>query len=148
MLARLSPAATRAVRAHRAAGHHTVLVTGAVAPLVRPVATLFDEVVAAELAVGPDGRCTGFLSRPPLVGEARAAWLRHRAGERGWDLPASYAYADSASDLPLLRAVGNPVVVDPDVRLSRVARQHRWPVEAWHARSAAGAVTASREPTR
>jgi fatty acyl-CoA reductase len=66
------------------------------------------------------------------VGESRAAWLRHRADEAGWDLAASYAYADSASDLPLLRAVGHPVVIDPDVVLSRVARKERWPVEIWH----------------
>lgn len=138
VLARLSAAATRAVREHRAAGHHTVLVTGAIAPLTRPVAPLFDEVVAAELAVAPDGRCTGFLSRPPLVGEARAAWLVHEAATRGWDLARSYGYADSVTDLPLLRLVGHPTAVDPDVALSRVARRHRWPVEGWHGRPRVG----------
>jgi HAD superfamily hydrolase (TIGR01490 family) len=132
MLTRLSARAVRAIREHRGAGHRVVLVTGAVTPLTRPLAGLFDEVLAAELAVGPDGRCTGHLARPPLVGEGRAAWLRHRAREAGWDLAASYAYADSASDLPLLRAVGHPVAVDPDVVLSRVARRERWPVEDWH----------------
>jgi HAD superfamily hydrolase (TIGR01490 family) len=137
MLTRLSPGAIRAVREHRAAGHRLVLVTGAVAPLTRPIAALFDEIVAAELAVDDRGRCTGLLQRPPLVGESRASWLRHRAAEAQWDLSASYAYADSASDLPLLRAVGHPVVVDPDVVLSRVARRERWPVELWHRNNAA-----------
>jgi fatty acyl-CoA reductase len=133
MLSRLSSQAVRAIREHRAAGHRLVLVTGAVEPLTRPIASLFDEVVAAQLAVDDRGRCTGYLQIPPLVGESRAAWLRHRALEAGWDLGSSYAYADSASDLPLLRAVGNPVVIDPDVVLSRVARKERWPVEIWHA---------------
>jgi HAD superfamily hydrolase (TIGR01490 family) len=132
MLTRLSPSAVRALREHRAAGHHLVLVTGAVEPLTRPIAPLFDEIVAAELQVDNHGRCTGLLERPPLVGESRASWLRHRATEAGWDLAASYAYADSTSDLPLLRAVGHPVVIDPDVVLSRVARKERWPVEIWH----------------
>ncbi|HVT63602.1 MAG TPA: HAD-IB family hydrolase [Mycobacteriales bacterium] len=132
MLAKLSPAAVRAIRDHRAAGHRLVLVTGAITPLTRPLAPLFDEVVTAELAVDATGRCTGLLERPPLVGESRGAWLRHRAAEAGWDLSASYAYADSASDLPLLRAVGHPVAIDPDVILSRVARKERWPVELWH----------------
>ncbi|HEU5034004.1 MAG TPA: SDR family oxidoreductase [Mycobacteriales bacterium] len=144
VLRRLSATAARTVREHRAAGHHTILITGAIAPLTRPVAPLFDEVVAAELAVGPDGRCTGFLTAPPIVGEARAAWLRHRAQVESWDLAASFGYADSASDLPLLRAVGNPVAVNPDITLSRTARRHRWPVEDWHraparARTPAGA---------
>ncbi len=128
----MSSHAVRAIREHRLAGHHLVLVTGAVTPLTRPVAALFDEVVAAELSVDEFGRCTGHLDRPPLVGESRAAWLRHRALEAGWDLAASYAYADSASDLPLLRTVGQPVVVDPDVVLFRVARKERWPMEIWH----------------
>jgi HAD superfamily hydrolase (TIGR01490 family) len=132
MLTRLAACAVRAIREHRAAGHRLVLVTGAVTPLTRPIAPLFDEIVAAELAVDHNGRCTGLLERPPLVGESRASWLRHRAEEAGWDLASSYAYADSASDLPLLRAVGNPVVIDPDVVLSRVARRERWPVELWN----------------
>jgi HAD superfamily hydrolase (TIGR01490 family) len=131
MLTRLAPAAVRAIRDHRAAGHRLVLVTGAITPLTRPIAPLFDEVVAAELALDSTGRCTGLLQRPPLVGESRGSWLKHRAMEEGWDLSASYAYADSASDLPLLRAVGNPVAIDPDVVLSRVARKERWPVEIW-----------------
>jgi fatty acyl-CoA reductase len=145
MLTRLSPEAVRAIREHRAAGHRLVLVTGAVTPLTRPIAKLFDEVVAAELSVDSLGRCTGHLERPPLVGESRAAWLRHRALEAGWDLAASYAYADSASDLPLLRAVGHPVVIDPDVVLSRVARKERWPVELWHS---GAPKTRSLEPAR
>jgi HAD superfamily hydrolase (TIGR01490 family) len=136
MLARLAPAAVRAIREHRAAGHRLVLVTGAITPLTRPIAPLFDEIVAVELAVDAAGRCTGLLQRPPLVGESRGSWLKHRAAESGWDLAASYAYADSASDLPLLRAVGNPVAIDPDIVLSRVARKERWPVEIWHAAGA------------
>jgi HAD superfamily hydrolase (TIGR01490 family) len=133
MLSKLAPEAVRAIREHRMAGHHLVLVTGAITPLTRPIAALFDEIVTAELQVDAHGRCTGLLLRPPLVGESRASWLRHRAAEAGWNLAASYAYADSASDLPLLRAVGHPVAIDPDVILSRVARKERWPVELWHA---------------
>src|SRR5207237_2424942 len=50
MLSRLPASATRAVREHRAAGHDTVLITGAIRPLTRPVPPLFDEVIAADLA--------------------------------------------------------------------------------------------------
>ncbi len=131
VLARVSPAALRAVREHRAAGHRTVLVTGAVAPLTRPLAPLFDVIVAAELAVGPDGLCTGFLAAPALVGEARAAWLARYAAQSGADLAECHAYADSHSDAPLLAAVGHPVAVNPDVALARTARARRWPVVDW-----------------
>jgi HAD superfamily hydrolase (TIGR01490 family) len=130
LLQRVAPGAVRRIRQHRAAGHRTVLVTGALAAFVEPLRPLFDEIVAAELVVR-DGRYTGFLASPPLVGDARAAWLRRYAAREGADLSLSYAYADSHTDLPLLRAVGNPAAVNPDVALFRAARARRWPVEEW-----------------
>jgi HAD superfamily hydrolase (TIGR01490 family) len=130
LLRRLSPAAVRRIREHRAAGHRTMLLTGAIDAFVRPLAPLFDDIVATSLD-RRDGRYTGYLKIPPLVGEARAAWLKAYATRTGADLKRSYAYADSHSDLPLLRAVGNPVAVSPDVSLFRVARRRRWPVEEW-----------------
>jgi fatty acyl-CoA reductase len=130
MLQKASAAAIRRVRAHRAAGHRTILITAAAEPFVQPLAPLFDVVIGAELEQR-DGRYTGFMSAPPLVGEARAAWLKRYALLEGVDLKHSYAYADSYSDLPLLRAVGNPVAVSPDSALYRHARRRRWPIEEW-----------------
>ncbi len=130
MLQKVSAASIRRIREHRAAGHRTILITGAADVFVRPLAPLFDHVVAVKLAV-KEGRYTGYMAEPPLVGEARAAWLRRYSAAEGADLKASYVYADSHSDLPLLRAVGNPVVVSPDAALLRVARRRRWPVEEW-----------------
>ena len=40
----------------------------------------------------------------------------------------SFAYSDSFYDLPLLSAVGKPVVVNPDPRMLVVALVRRWPV--------------------
>jgi HAD superfamily hydrolase (TIGR01490 family) len=130
ILQRLAPAAVRRIRGHREAGHRTILITGALEHFARPLEPLFDLVVPTKLAVR-DGTFTGDLVEPPLVGEARAAWLRARAGSEGLDLGRSYAYADSHSDLPLLRAVGNPVAVNPDVALFREARRRHWPIETW-----------------
>lgn len=130
MLQKAFPAALRRVREHRAAGHKTLLITAAAEPFIRVLSPLFDVVIGAELEVR-GGRYTGFMSAPPLVGEARAAWLKRYARQEGVDLRRSYAYADSYSDLPLLRAVGNPVVVSPDSALYRHARRRRWPIEEW-----------------
>ena len=131
LLSRVSSAGLRRLRAHRAAGHRTVLLTGAVDLLVRPLLPLFDEVVAAQLAVDESGRCTGRLASPPLVGEARAAWLRFTAPRIDANLRTSHAYADSLSDLPMLQCVGQPVAVNPDLPLGRYAQRHRWPVVHW-----------------
>ena len=131
VLARLSPDAVRRIREHRAAGHHTVLITGAIRPLTRPLEPLFDHIEAAELAVDDRGVCTGHLASSPLVGESRAAWMRQYAASHGLDLGSSYGYADSHSDLPLLEAVGRPVAVRPDVPLFRHARANRWTIVDW-----------------
>ena len=130
MLQKASAAAIRRIRDHRAAGHRTVLITAAASAFLQPLAPLFDVMIGAELQER-EGRYTGFMSAPPLVGEARAAWLRRYALQEGVDLKQSYAYADSYSDLPLLRAVGNPVAVSPDSSLYRFANRRRWPIEEW-----------------
>jgi fatty acyl-CoA reductase len=131
ILSRLSPDAVRRIREHRAAGHRTVLITGAIRPLTRPLLPLFDHIEAADLAVDDRGVCTGHLASSPLVGESRAAWMQSYAAEHGIDMKASFAYADSHSDLPLLAAVGNPVAVRPDVPLYRHARRSHWDVADW-----------------
>jgi HAD superfamily hydrolase (TIGR01490 family) len=131
ILSRLAPAAVRRVREHRAAGQPTVLITGAIRPLCRPLAPLFDHIEAVDLAVDDRGVCTGVLGAPPLVGEARAAWIRAWAREQQIDLAASFGYADSYSDLPLLQAVGHAVAVRPDLALFRHARRKQWPMVDW-----------------
>ncbi|MCY7397127.1 MAG: HAD-IB family hydrolase [Nocardioides sp.] len=135
VLSRLSPAAVRRIRQHRDAGHRTVLITGAIRPLTRPLLPLFDHIEAAELAVDDRGVCTGYLSSSPLVGESRAAWMHSYAAEHGIDMAASFGYADSHSDLPLLAAVGNPVAVRPDVTLYRHARKAHWKIVDWQSSS-------------
>ncbi|MGI4896296.1 MAG: SDR family oxidoreductase [Janthinobacterium lividum] len=138
LLQEVSSEALRRIQAHRDAGHRTILMTGDVRVVTRPLSALFDEIVCTDLdeeVVGGHRRANGFLTSPPLVGEARAAWLRRYAEVEDADLSASYAYADSHSDLPLLKSVGNPTAVSPDVPLVRVARASRWPVVDWAATS-------------
>jgi alcohol-forming fatty acyl-CoA reductase len=131
ILSRLSPEAVRRIREHRAAGQTTILITGVVRPLTRPLQPLFDVIVAADLGIDEEGRCTGFLTGPPVVGESRAAWLKHYATQHGIALDRSFAYADSHSDLPLLETVGNAVAVSPDIALMRAATRNQWSVVEW-----------------
>ncbi len=135
VLDRMSPEAIRRIRQHRDAGHRTVLITGVIRPLTRPLESLFDEIVAAELATDASGHCTGFLTSPPMVGESRAAWLHRFAETAGVDLSRSYGYADSLVDLPMLRAVGYPVAVSPDIGLFRSAQANGWSIVKWHTKS-------------
>ena len=124
------PAGMRRIREHRAAGHRVVFLTGALDFTVAPLSSLADVVASARLRQ-ENGKYTGELEEVPYAGDARASFLRRLAKQLGADLPASYAYADSLSDLPMLEAVGNPVAVNPDARLRRIARDRRWAVEKW-----------------
>jgi HAD superfamily hydrolase (TIGR01490 family) len=132
LLQRVMPQAARRIRRHRAAGHRTVLITGAIDVLVESLSGLFDEVIASRMHTR-DGVLTGYLTAPPLVDEARAAWLRRYAPENGVDLSGSYAYGDSYSDRPLLELVGNPAAVNPDPALYVHAKQRHWPILNWGA---------------
>jgi len=98
LLARSFPGAIARVRRHRALGHRTILITGALDIVVEPFRPLFDEIVCARLA-REDGAFTGRMDELPPIGEARALVLDEYARAEGLDLAESVAYADSASDL-------------------------------------------------
>ncbi|MCP3855161.1 MAG: HAD-IB family hydrolase [Actinomycetia bacterium] len=131
VLSKAFPAGLRRVRAHRAAGHRTVLITGALDFVVAPLAPLFDDIIAAEMSVNGEGAYTGELTVVPPTGEAREQALIDYAAEHDLDVKEAVAYADSSSDLPMLEAVGFPVAVNPETRLLGIARKRGWLIEPW-----------------
>ena len=131
LLLKAFPAAIRRVREHRALGHRTLLITGALDIVVDNLRPLFDDVVCASMAVRPDGTWGGELLDVPPTGESRAQALFEYCEANGFDPGESVAYADSSSDLPLLEAVGYPVAVNPETRLAAIARSRGWLVEQW-----------------
>jgi HAD superfamily hydrolase (TIGR01490 family) len=129
ILTKSFPAAIRRVREHRALGHRTLLITGALDFVIEPLRPLFDDIVCAVMAERPDGTYSGELTTVPPTGEARAQLMLDYAAAEGLSLAESVAYADSASDLPMLEAVGFPVAVNPETRLAAIARKRGWLVE-------------------
>ena len=75
-----------------------------------------------------DGVYTGRFEGPFCYREGKPARMRELAAAHDVDLAASYGYSDSASDLPMLRAVGHPVAVNPDRELARAAAEEGWGV--------------------
>jgi len=132
ILTKSFPAAIRRVREHRTLGHRTLLITGALDFVVKPLRPLFDDIVCASLAhTAPENgsRYAGELTDVPPTGESRAQLLFDYAASENLSLAESVAYADSASDLPMLEAVGFPVAVNPETRLAAIARKRGWLVE-------------------
>ena len=132
------PQGIRRIREHRAAGHMTLLITGALDFVVAPLRPLFDHIVAAEMG-SSDGAYDGRLLSVPPTGEARYQTLADFAEAHGLDLRESVAYADSTSDLPMMEAVGFPVAVNPETKLAALARRRGWLIEHWS--TSAGAPT-------
>ncbi|WP_114854273.1 HAD-IB family hydrolase [Brachybacterium sp. YJGR34] len=129
--ASIRPEALETIERHRAAGHRTVLVTGALDVLVEPLADLFDEVIATHMDEDAAGVMTGYLATPPLVDEARANWLRKYADQHGARLADSYGYGDSHADAAWLSLVGTPTAIAPDLGLYAVAKKKRWQILEW-----------------
>jgi len=114
---------------HQDAGRRAYIVTAA----SRELAELLARVLVLDGGVGTayevrEGRYTGRLEGPFTYRDGKAEALRSMADREGIDLAASYAYSDSESDLPMLRAVGHPVAVNPDAELERIARAEGWEV--------------------
>jgi phosphoserine phosphatase len=115
--------------AHQDAGRLVYIVTAA----SQEMADLLAHVLAFDGGIGSrseivDGRYTGRPAGPFNYREGKVVSMRELAAREGIELSTSYAYSDSESDLPMLRAVGQPVVVNPDADLRRIATDEGWEV--------------------
>ena len=129
ILPRVYPEVLSAAYEHQDAGRPAYIVTAA----SQEMAEMLAHVLVLDGAIGMrsevrDGVYTGEPDGPFTYREGKAQAIREMAAREGIDLAASYAYSDSESDLPMLRAVGHPVAVNPDAALARVAREEGWQV--------------------
>ncbi|MDN5861037.1 MAG: HAD-IB family hydrolase [Pseudonocardia sp.] len=125
--------ATELIARHRAAGDEVVVLSASGEEVVGPIAAMVgaDRCVATRMAVA-NGRYTGEIAYY-CYGAEKAAAATAIARERGYRMADCHAYTDSITDLPLLEAVGHPMVVNPDRALRRVAAQRHWPVWQFNA---------------
>ena len=130
---RVYPQALDCIERHRAAGHDVVLISGSIREIVTPVAKYVgaDHTLCSELEEA-EGVFTGTLRAGSLTGRRKAEALVDYARRHKVRLSASHAYADSLDDLPMLSQVGNPVAVNPDARLERIALRKGWGVQQWN----------------
>jgi HAD superfamily hydrolase (TIGR01490 family) len=146
VLPRLYPKMLAIAYEHQDAGRPVFICTAAsqeMAELMAIVLT-FDGAVGSVAEV-VDGQYTGQAGGPFIYREGKAEAIRELAQHENIDLAASYAYSDSESDLPMLRAVGHPVAVNPDATLARVARAEGWQILRFErlGRRVAGAAVAA-----
>jgi HAD superfamily hydrolase (TIGR01490 family) len=128
ILPRVYPQMLDEVYAHQDAGRATFIVSAAGNGVVEPLAAVLgmDGGIGTRYEVDAEGAFTGRFDGPFVYGQGKVEAMEAFAAEHGIDLAASYAYSDSLSDLPMLRAVGNPVAVNPDPPLAELAREEGW----------------------
>jgi HAD superfamily hydrolase (TIGR01490 family) len=114
---------------HHAAGRDTYIVSASPIEIVDRFAKSIGMTGGiGTVAEVEDGIYTGDLAEPFCYGEGKADAVRRLSEDKGYDLQRSYAYTDSASDLPMLELVGHPVAVNPDRALEAIALGRGWPI--------------------
>jgi len=129
----LLPLGRAAIARHRADGHRLVLHTAS-SPWLAKAATDawgLDDWIANRFPTDDAGHLTGALARPICYGRGKLTLARRYADQMGARLEDAWFYTDSATDAPLLGAVGHPRVVQPDPRLRRLAKARGWPRVDW-----------------
>lgn len=130
--ATVRPGARAAIERHRAQGDRLYLLTSS--------SRYMSEICAEELGLEGwlcngfevrEGRFTGRVEGPLCFGPGKVRHAEALAQRLGLPLGESVFYTDSYSDLPMLEAAGEPVVVAPDPRLAREARRRGWREERW-----------------
>lgn len=123
------PAARALIERHRRHGHRILVITATNRFVTEPIARAFgaDDLIATEPEFR-DGRYHARIAGVPAFREGKVRRLEQWLREHGEHPDGSWFYSDSHNDLPLLEYVDNPVVVDPDPELERIARARGWPV--------------------
>lgn len=108
-------------------GYRTVLLSGCYSYLLELISRplMIDDVIGTDM-----NYIVGFvnLNKPLRViyGKEKEKRINEVYAGKDVDWQESSAYADSFTDLALLKMVGNPVAVDPDSELKKVAESMRW----------------------
>ena len=113
----------------KSGGKKIILATSSMETIIKPLADYLgvDAIIATKFAF-KDGKCLGHFQGKPAFREEKRKKVLEYIKENNIDLAASSFYSDSIHDYPLFMEVGNPVAVNPDIRLTFCARKHGWPI--------------------
>jgi HAD superfamily phosphoserine phosphatase-like hydrolase len=86
-----------------------------------------DDILASDAEI-VNGRYTGKGIGTPCFQGGKVIRLQEWLKDKNFNLDDAYFYSDSINDLPLLEQVPNPVAVDPDERLAKIASECGWEI--------------------
>lgn len=123
------PKAHALLQKHRAQGDYLLIITATNSFVTHPIATRLgvDDILASDAEI-LNNRYTGKGVGTPCFQGGKVIRLHAWLKENNYDLKDAYFYSDSINDLPLLEQVPNPIAVDPDERLEKIAKERGWTV--------------------
>jgi HAD superfamily hydrolase (TIGR01490 family) len=126
----IKPAMAEVLDRHGAMGHDRIVISASPTEIVARLAheAGLEDGVGTTATRDADGVYTGELTGPFCYKQGKVEVMAALAAERGYDLADCYAYTDSASDMPMLEAVGHPVAVNPEPELREIATERGWPI--------------------
>jgi len=112
---------------HRQQGDTLLVITATNRFVTQPIVSAFgiDNLLAIELEES-NGRYTGKSVGTPSYKEGKVTRLHEWLTENPHELNSAFFYSDSHNDIPLLKQVGHPVVVDGDEQLLEKASKEGW----------------------
>ena len=121
------------IRQHKERNARIVILSSAVQFVCLPLAKhlAIDDVICSELEVR-EGTFTGRFAGNLCYGDEKADRLKMYCKQMNCSPEKAYYYADSISDLQALLSVGNPVCVNPDKKLAKLASGKHWIIHEWH----------------
>jgi len=124
----LAPVVVERLHWHKEQGHQTVLVTGSIDYYLKPVMRELgiDHLLCTHLELGEDGLLTGKSHGPVCVGHTKVKLAEELAEEHDINLSRSYAYGNSHLDIPLMKKVRHPIMVNPSGSLLRYGYKNDW----------------------
>ena len=124
----LVPKIVEKLNYHKKQGHILIIVSGSIRYYLEPVAKDLgiDHLICTDLEQGPDGLLTGKPKGQICLGKYKQKMTKQLIDDLNIDLGKSFAYGNSQADIHLLKMVGNPVAVEPNMPLKKVAEKNNW----------------------
>lgn len=123
------PVIEKELEYHRERNAHIVLLSSALSYLCNPIASHLDmnDVVCSALEIS-DGVFTGRSDRPLVFGPEKETRMREYCHAHGYSLDDAWYYGDAYTDRFVMKAVGHPVAVKPEIKLRWMAKRRGWKV--------------------
>lgn len=132
LLPRITEEARNEIKSHKDKNAAVVILSSALSRICQDAAAHLemDDVICTNIETA-DGICTGRTTGKLCFGNEKASRLKEYCEKNNSKVLDAWYYGDSISDLPVLQIVGNPVCVNPDRRLLKVANKNKWKICSW-----------------